>query len=1124
MYLSASNIFQKEDNINNKLRIPPFLNFDFNKSNCIISPDNSFAIFYNDSIILNVDLKSKSVKWYKKFEENEKISDVKINSNNQISFVKKLYTHNEVIVLSNNNYMDYNELKIKENILAYKLLPNDNSNDINDIIIIVNDYFQISLYKYNILQKSISKNIINDVQNNVIKYNNKILKIEYINEQKLILFFFDNGIMVVYSIYENIHNNEEMLEYKNYIDLNKNENKQYEFSYSNIHQTNYICDNIKKEMDIENSNSDNNCLNENNYLTTFLIICANKKTKNERKSKIYFFKLENSKFILINENEDTLDNNISFDNKEIIDSYIFKYKINNDENDISDYIFILFKQINILNNNKFLYLTEYSNLFNWFNLNKEINDDENNKFEVYEYFEEFPTSNIYINNINLNQKKPKIFTISYCKLGENIISIEHNKKNLKLSNHNINDLLNSNNYEDYIEQLNSINFNEEEFNYNIKKKYKELYNMNLDEELFNMRNDNMNKDDISKINYFLLNLIANQSLFKIKNYLLKRNSLNSGFVFSIEQICLTCNFLLNSLKNKIKEEHKRSIDLEKLICIIINILKIVQNRNRAYNDKLFGGEKEIMMEQESTINSMIFDTESILFIYKIQKLYNDLNKKNKNIINNEINDEIGGNSFYNIFTLKNNNENIDSEDNVNEILENNLEKLHLTYLDLFEQEKTKNLFNLKSNNPITLNALLYYMKFIFFNYYFYLIYPKILTNFNENEANKSEYFTKIIPEFKNYYEISKTLYKLDNNFNKEPNFCLNSLIKFLQYISNEKLIMNNEINKIIPINKIIYEVIDTLREKKYFNEALTIGDSLFSFLSNFDEYNSYLISVLELKDYPLAYSFLNNCLLLYYQNIEQDDKIKKFIHSDIYYEIKKSYTIFYEYLIKNSAIDVIFKLPLNFIEIYIFKEFCEENEKYKEFLIIYYIIIGNINEAKYYFQKYLNLNDDNESQSKILYSNLIRYYETLMNKKFKNDKVDEVIEKLSTENKFLLKIDDQKERIYINKNEDNRNIRNDLGFSQSLMKSSIMENKIISGLNINADDYTNLSTNLMSKISNTFNKNLSSNYLSIENKNKLIKMNEIMPFNNTTQYSPIQLNINNSNINNLITNKISNEN
>ena len=228
MYLSASNIFQKEDNINNKLRIPPFLNFDFNKSNCIISPDNSFAIFYNDSIILNVDLKSKSVKWYKKFEENEKISDVQISPNNQISFVKHLNTHNEIIVLSNNNYMDYNELKIKENILAYKLLPNDNSNDINDRIIIVNDYFQISLYKYNILQKSISKNIINDVQNNVIKYNNNILKIEYINEQKLILFFFDNGIMVVYSIYENIHNNEEMLEYKNYIDLNKNENKQYE--------------------------------------------------------------------------------------------------------------------------------------------------------------------------------------------------------------------------------------------------------------------------------------------------------------------------------------------------------------------------------------------------------------------------------------------------------------------------------------------------------------------------------------------------------------------------------------------------------------------------------------------------------------------------------------------------------------------------------------------------------------------------------------------------------------------------------------------------------------------------------------------------------------------------------
>ena len=106
MYLSSSNIFQSEENINKTLQIPSLLHFDFNNSKIVLSPDNSFVIFYNESIILNVDLKLKKIKWYQKFPNNEKISDVQISPNNQISFVKHLNTHNEIIVLSNNNYMD----------------------------------------------------------------------------------------------------------------------------------------------------------------------------------------------------------------------------------------------------------------------------------------------------------------------------------------------------------------------------------------------------------------------------------------------------------------------------------------------------------------------------------------------------------------------------------------------------------------------------------------------------------------------------------------------------------------------------------------------------------------------------------------------------------------------------------------------------------------------------------------------------------------------------------------------------------------------------------------------------------------------------------------------------------
>ena len=563
MYLSTSNILQQDESINTTLHLPLMLNFDFNQSKCIISPDNSFAIFYNDSIFLNVDLKSKNIKWYQKLDSNEKISDVQIYSNKQISFVKNLETHNEIVVLSNNNYIDYNELKLKENILAYKLMQSENSNDLNDMILIVNEFFQISLYKDNILEKSISRNIINDIQNNLIKIKNKIINIEYLTEQKLILFFFDNGIIVIYSISNSNRENsdEEILEYENFINLNKDEDNQYTYYNLIIHKNNYICDN-KVDMEIDNI-IDNNSLNINNNITTFLIICANKRINYIRKSTIYFFKIENGKFVSIKELDDSeLNNNkIDFKNKEIIDSSIFKYKIKNDENDMSDYIFVLFKQLNNFHNNKFIYSTEYSNLFNWFDLNKEINEDDN-KFELFEFFEEIPNSHLYINNINLSQKKPKIFTVSYYKLGENIIIIEHNNKNININNENINkDLLNSNNYDDYLIQLNSINFNEEEFNNGIINKYKELYDLNLNEELFKMRNDfdNNNKDDTSKINYFLLNLIANQSLFKIKNYLLRRN------------ISVTCNFLLKCLKNKISNDNNRNSEIEKIFDIIINI-------------------------------------------------------------------------------------------------------------------------------------------------------------------------------------------------------------------------------------------------------------------------------------------------------------------------------------------------------------------------------------------------------------------------------------------------------------------------------------------------------------------------------------------------------------------------
>ena len=97
-----------------------------------------------------------------------------------------------------------------------------------------------------------------------------------------------------------------------------------------------------------------------------------------------------------------------------------------------------------------------------------------------------------------------------------------------------------------------------------------------------------------------------------------------------------------------------------------------------------------------------------------------------------------------------------------------------------------------------------------------------------------------------------------------------------------------------------------------------------------------------------------------------------------------------------------------------------------------------------------------------------------MNKKDKKDKkekIDEIIDQLSIDNKFLIEINDENEKRIINERE-NLPKKENIAFSESMLKSSLMENKILSGLNYNINDLQKFSSNLVNKNSNTiFNKN-----------------------------------------------------
>ena len=82
-----------------------------------------------------------------------------------------------------------------------------------------------------------------------------------------------------------------------------------------------------------------------------------------------------------------------------------------------------------------------------------------------------------------------------------------------------------------------------------------------------------------------------------------------------------------------------------------------------------------------------------------------------------------------------------------------------------------------------------------------------------------------------------------------------------------------------------------------------------------------------------------------------------------------------------------------------------------------------------------------------------------------------------------MNIDDVNEKRIIEQKE-NMPKKEDIAFSDYMLKSSIMENKLLSGTNHNIKDYKQLSSNLLGKFSGSFNKNLRKNIL---NKEKKIK-------------------------------------
>ena len=118
----------------------------------------------------------------------------------------------------------------------------------------------------------------------------------------------------------------------------------------------------------------------------------------------------------------------------------------------------------------------------------------------------------------------------------------------------------------------------------------------------------------------------------------------------------------------------------------------------------------------------------------------------------------------------------------------------------------------------------------------------------------------------------------------------------------------------------------------------------------------------------------------------------------------------------------------------------------------------------------------------------------------------------------MVEIDDKKEKEIIDKRV-NLQKKENIGFSEFMLKSSLMENKILSGLNYSINDYNKFSSNISNKYNNIFNEDISKSILKQEKTNQ---NNNIINI-NSSKYNIISIdneNLDSDMENNIISTKI----
>ena len=710
------------------------------------------CLFYNENSIIIVDLFSQTISVKLSFPK-ETISNIKILNSNTIAYIKHYNTYDQIIVTNLKCLDELCELKIKNKVYDFLIHLNENNNCISyiftkdEMILVYNDNNLITTTEFG----SLLANSFNNISFSLIE----TIQLFHIDkENHIMIIIFKNGKYIILNLNQNkLKTDYSQNSFGNLKDVKFVKIEKFEHSYKEEDQENWIYFLIVL-----------NYIEKNNYkhiISGFKI--------NANGEYFYLGNIMNERFVVdcYLYGNDNLDKHFLYcmclnntDNNYFIKCYDIVNFIFENEEEFNQEFLPIYKEVDIP------ILKEGSSIIGISGVslipayNTEIDEDNYSEYISFDILTKLIQNNYSFSQITIDISQPI----------DDIVTADVNKFTSYCNNQD-----------------------------------KQTIQQKLFDKLNEIESDIKIKEDDPWEKMYLIYLIYCGNIFSIKKYLWLRDNNNDNYLVSTEVIENTYNYMINIIRDRIKQQQITK-KIEIYIKLLLEIIRISQNRTYSSNKKMFHSE-QILLNEVTIINSnRIFELENYLLIVKLETLHEQYDFLQLDLDN--------VNYLYMFSMIQNKSKLISCSEFINEFIE---------MISVSENS---------SMGIVPLYKTLFYTKFVLFLYYYFAIKK------SNKLTNENKTFLICNSEYKQFHLICEIIFDLDTKKNKGSKIEITDTHKlafinlFTQIMEEVPIAVKKEVNVInndnhlnfmSQLKELLFAFIKALVGEGYTNEAFILG-------------------------------------------------------------------------------------------------------------------------------------------------------------------------------------------------------------------------------------------------------------------------------------------------------------